>query len=564
MEAELLSVNVGRPRVRQSDRGPVRTAIGKEPVAGPRWIGRLDVEGDFQADLGGHGGEQRAVLVYDVRHYAYWSERLGRDDLRAGIFGENFTVRGMPEDSVRIGDRYRIGTAEFEVTQPRVTCYRLGLQLGVRELPRLFVETGRTGFYLRVLRPGTVVGGDRVELLRPDPTGLTVVQVDRLLYGRTRPVELLRQALEIPALSPGWRASFADLLAGRAADAAGRPAPAPAWPGWRAFRVAAKEPASEVAVSLRLEPVDGGPLPAYPAGQFVSVRLMLPDGPALVRTWSLSAAADPTGWRLTVRRAGAASAYLHDRVPVGEVVELVAPRGEFTLAAAPPDAPLGFVTAGIGITPVVGMVDELLAAGPLHRDVLFLYGARSGAEHSFAGWTGSLRRADPRLTVRVLYSRPGPADRLGVEHDAVGRLDPDALAADPGPPDRHWFVCGPAELTRDILTALAAAGIPSGQLHAESFGLSARPAIPAGAATVTFARTGVTAAWQPGRAGFLLDLAEETGVPVTWSCRAGVCHLCLTGLLDGAVQAPDLPDPPPPGHVLICSSVPAGDVVLDA
>src|SRR6266567_6558632 len=135
--ARLLSVNVGLPRDIEWKGRSVHTAIWKNPVTGRCRVGRLNVDGDGQGDLGGHGGEQRAVFVYQLGSYRYWQEFLERDDFTYGQFGENFTVDGLPDDEVCIGDRYRIGTAEFEVTQPRVTCYRVGLRMGEPEMPAL-------------------------------------------------------------------------------------------------------------------------------------------------------------------------------------------------------------------------------------------------------------------------------------------------------------------------------------------------------------------------------------------------------------------------------------------
>ncbi|MFF4732716.1 MOSC domain-containing protein [Streptomyces mirabilis] len=149
--ATLLSVNVGRPKdVRWRDR-TVHTGAWKHPVDGPQMVRRLNIDGDGQGDLQGHGGEQRAVLVYQTQSYAYWRKVLERDDLEFGQFGENFTVDGLADDEVCIGDRYRIGEAEFEVTQPRVTCYRVGMRLNEPRMASLLVAHHRPAFYLRVI-----------------------------------------------------------------------------------------------------------------------------------------------------------------------------------------------------------------------------------------------------------------------------------------------------------------------------------------------------------------------------------------------------------------------------
>src|SRR4051812_2586829 len=161
--ARLLSVNVGLPRDIAWNGRTVHTAIWKDPVPGRCRVGRLNLEGDGQGDLGGHGGEQRAVYVYQIESYHYWREKLRRaDPLLYGQVGENFTIEGLPDDSVCIGDRYQIGSALFEVTQPRVTCYRLGIRMNERRMAALLTSSGRPGFYLRVLHEGEVGAGDEI------------------------------------------------------------------------------------------------------------------------------------------------------------------------------------------------------------------------------------------------------------------------------------------------------------------------------------------------------------------------------------------------------------------
>src|SRR5918911_4012872 len=160
--ARLLAVNVGLPRDVPWRDATVHTGIWKHPVAGPRMVRRLNIDGDGQGDLAGHGGEHRAVLVYQIDSYRYWQQQLGRDDFAYGQFGENFTIDGLPDDEVCIGDRYRIGEAEFEVTQPRVTCYRVGIRMNDPRMPALLVEHRRPGFYFRVLKEGKVTAGDEI------------------------------------------------------------------------------------------------------------------------------------------------------------------------------------------------------------------------------------------------------------------------------------------------------------------------------------------------------------------------------------------------------------------
>ena len=222
----VLSVNVGKPKNVPWQGKTVYTGVWKQPVDGPAMVRRLNIDGDGQGDLNGHGGEQRAVLVYQIDSYRHWARHFGRDDLSYGNFGENLTIDGLPDDEVCIGDRYRIGEAEFEVTQPRVTCYRVGMRLGQPELPALLVSHHRPGFYMRVIAEGRVQAGDQIVKTRTGPHALSVADTDALLYLPGRDSQRLRDATDIPALSPGWQQSFRDLL---------RPA-APARPAWPGFR----------------------------------------------------------------------------------------------------------------------------------------------------------------------------------------------------------------------------------------------------------------------------------------------------------------------------------------
>jgi len=175
-------------------------------------VRRLNVEGDGQGDMNGHGGERRAVFVYQMDSYRYWQNQLGRNDFVYGQFGENFTVDGLPDTEVCIGDRYRIGSALFEVTQPRVTCYRLGIRLNEPEMAALVVKHGRPGFYFRVLEEGKVEAGDEITRVASGPEQMSVVEISALLYMPGHPRNQLERALRIPSLSTGWRKSFEALL----------------------------------------------------------------------------------------------------------------------------------------------------------------------------------------------------------------------------------------------------------------------------------------------------------------------------------------------------------------
>src|SRR6201991_759178 len=236
MVARLVSVNVGMPKDVPWQGKTVHTGIWKAPVEGPVMVRRLNIDGDGQGDLAGHGGEQRAGMVYQTESYDYWRDYLGRDDLRPGNFGENFTVSGLSDRDVCIGDRYQIGEAEFEVTQPRVTCFRVGMRLGVPEMPNLLVSQHRPGFYFRVITEGLARAGDDIVLTRRGRHQLSVADVDALLYLPDRDIDLLRKIVDVPALSPGWQQSFRDMLVEQDKPSA-PPQPVAGWQGFRPLRV---------------------------------------------------------------------------------------------------------------------------------------------------------------------------------------------------------------------------------------------------------------------------------------------------------------------------------------
>ncbi|RXT54305.1 MOSC and FAD-binding oxidoreductase domain-containing protein [Bradyrhizobium betae] len=579
--AHLLSVNVGLPRDVAWQGRTVHTGIWKAPVTGPRRVRRLNIDGDGQGDTAGHGGEQRAVYVYQDESYHYWQQHLGRSNLVPGQFGENFTVEGLADTEVCIGDRYRIGSALFEVTQPRVTCYRLGIRMEEPDMAALLVKHGRPGFYFRVIEEGDVEAGDEITQVARGPESMSVSEINALLYLPPHPRERLERALRIPALSRGWNHSFAALLAQKDNPATGNaglgPAasPPPAWHGFRPFRVARKIAESSNVTSLVLEPADGQPVATALPGQFVVVRL----GPsAMTRSYSLSRRADAACLRISIKREahGAASGYVADELKTGDVVELGAPRGSFTLRQ---DArPVVLLSAGIGVTPVLAMLHALTAEGST-REVWWLHGTRNGHEHPFAAEARELLAALAYHHSHVCFSAPDPADRPGADFDSAGHLDQRLLQTLNVPRDGDFYLCGPAAFMSDLTAGLSALGVAADSIHTELFGskpsltpgIAAAPTVathlPAGAAgpgpTVSFARSGLNVLWGPSYAS-LLELAEACDVPVRWSCRTGVCHNCESGLLAGDVSyTPDPLDPPADGNVLICCARPQGDIVID-
>jgi len=585
--ARLLSVNVGLPRDIEWKGRTVRTAIWKDPIQGRCRVRRLNLEGDGQGDLAGHGGEQRAVFVYQHESYGYWQEQLKRTDFVYGQFGENFTIEGLPDDAVCIGDRYQIGSAVFEVTQHRVTCYRVGIRMNEPRMPALLTSSGRPGFYLRVLQEGEVGAGDSIEKVGESENRMTVAEINALLYSPNHSRERLEHALRIGALSPGWRSSFEALLRSQSSSAqsgnAGlMPAAAahPAASGFRPLTVTAIDQESADVISLALQSRDGLPLPAALPGQYVVLRLRrMAGGSPLFRSYSLSGCQSTDRYRISVKiePGGAAGTYLHDHVQVGTELDVSSPRGSFVLQSG--DRPVVLLSAGIGATPVMAMLHSL-AAEHSTRQILWFYGTRDRQHHPFATEVRGLMRTLTSGNSYTCYSRPGSGDKVAEDFDAIGHLSRSVFDKVGVPPDADVYICGPGRFMADMKETLTAGGVAPERIHVELFNgsesmtpgvvgtVTRAPHAPAPdantGALVSFARSGVTAHWNKSAWQSLLELAEACDVPVRWSCRTGVCHSCESGLVSGAVvYGPEPLDPPAQGNLLVCCSQPTGDVVID-
>ena len=553
----LLSVNVGLPRDITWQGKTVHTGIWKTPVDGPRMVRRLNIDGDGQGDLAGHGGERRAVFVYQMDSYRYWQNHLGRNDFVYGQFGENFSVDGLSDAEVCIGDRYRIGGALFEVTQPRVTCYRLGIRMNEPEMAALVVKHGRPGFYFRVLEEGEVVAGDEITQVVSGPERMSVSEIDALLYMPGHPRDELERALRIPSLSTGWRHSLEALLTQQSEGslttgnaglnaAAGPPL---AWRGFRPLRVSRKVHESGNVISLLLEPTDEQPIAAALPGQFVVLRLGPASAPALMRSYSLSGEPGTSYYRVSIKREvhGAAGAYVDDELRVGDIVPTSAARGNFTLR--PGDTPVVLLSAGIGVTPVLAML-HVLAAEASTRKIWWLHGTRNGREHPFAEETRGLLNSLAYHHSYICYSSPDREDRPNVDFDAPGRLNMQLLGELNLPRNGDFYICGPSTFMSDLTAGLKAWGVVPDRIHTETFGagLSITPGIaasrrrpphlpadpPGSGYMVSFARSGLNVRWGSSFQS-LLELAEACDVPVRFACRTGVCHTCETGLVAGTI-----------------------------
>jgi ferredoxin-NADP reductase len=344
------------------------------------------------------------------------------------------------------------------------------------------------------------------------------------------------------------------------------------------MRVASIHKESENVTSFILDPIDGQPLPVFQAGQFIVLRLHLdPDKPPVLRSYSLSDLPVADHFRISVKSElnGIGSSFLCKRTHPGDVLEVSAPHGTFTLSRG--QNPVVLVSAGVGATPVMSMLHTLAAEGS-QREIWWIHGARNRVDHPFAEESRSLLKQLPRGRGYIVYSRPAAIDQVGADFDAPGHIDTDLLEKIGVSQGSEFYLCGPSLFLQSMRDGLRNWGVPAENVHAEIFGsLEAitpgiaqvvhTPHLPQGqpgpGPGVSFARSGITAAWDP-KFGSLLELAEACDVPVRWSCRAGACHTCMTGLIDGSVTYnPEPLERPAPGNVLVCCSRPEAAITLD-
>ncbi len=580
---KLLSVNVSQPREVIHKGKTVRTGIFKEPVGGRINARTMNLDGDGQADLVGHGGEMRAVLIYSRENYDYWANELGRSDFGFGHFGENFTVEGMLDEQVRVGDRFRIGTALFEVSQPRVPCYKLAMKMGIEGFYARLLESGRPGFYFRVLEAGEVGAGDEIPLVESDPIGMTVRDLSNLLYFQKGDLEGARKALRIKALSPGWVRSFKSRL--EKAELGNK-----SQEQFRTLVVTRKVRESENITSFYLVSEDAKPLDPFLPGQFLPLQLDVPGQyQPVLRTYSLSDAPHENHYRLTIKREsappdqpdaypGVASNYFHGQVEVGARLLAKAPRGRFVLDPQG-EAPVVLLSAGVGLTPMVSMLNAIAGSGS-KRPTWFVHGCRNRRAHALSESVREIARAHDNIRVHIRYSQPTAEDLVGRDYDDRGYVDA-ALIRRLIPEtdsDCDFYLCGPTPFLKSLFDGLLEWGVPAHRIHYEFFGPASAlanreqvsaPKQRAGASecceqiAVTFSRSGVTANWNPSLES-ILELAEANGLSPDYSCRSGVCRTCMSTLREGEVEYVLEPlDPPDPGSVLICCTKPRTNLIVD-
>jgi ferredoxin-NADP reductase/MOSC domain-containing protein YiiM len=565
--ARVRAVSVSVPRLVEIHGRPISTSIVHDAHPGPLAFG-----------AGGPAGNSTAVHTEDVlampaEHYDYWARELGVERSAWGDchFGENLMLFGLNEHSLRVGDRLSIGpTALFEVTSPRIPCFKLSWRLGQPEsfLKRL-VDSGLTGFYLRVLRAGEVGPGDAVTFTSTNEHSIGVAALSQLLSDESADLTRLRAAIASPGLGHQASTMLRDRIT-RITD--GERCRIGRWSGWRAVQIARIDAESAGVRSFVLRPKSDERLADYRAGQFLSVRFAGPDGRKQTRTWSLSDYAEGgPSYRISVLRVGSGSGHWHERMRVGDTVEIRSPQGSFTLDRATPFRVV-LISAGIGVTPLLSML-KAHACRPDPPPLLWIHSARDGAAHALRSDAERVLGSNALFRSHIVYTAPRPEDRPGVDFQSGVRLTQERLGELLGtsyvcrPFGREieipsyagaFYLCGPKPFEEMVHQALMNLGVPASHIQSEQFGRHSADT-PSGLdrAEVRFVRSGKVAEWTAESDLSLLDLAELQDIDAPFSCRAGTCHTCAVHVRRGAVRYALAPTVPPAlGEALICCARP--------
>ena len=576
---KILSINVSEVKEVPYRGGTVTTGIFKVPADGPVTVRKLNIDGDDQADRRVHGGYDMAVYAYPIEHYSFWQKELGRKEFPLGQFGENLTIRGLSEEEARVGDIFRTGDLKLQVTQPRIPCYKLALRMQAGDdFPGRFQQSGRMGFYFRVLEEGEVRSGDQMELLQTDQDSVTIAEFIRTYLYDSHDVEKLERLLRSRDLGDAWRKYLEDIL-GKV-----RPvATLEGWQGYRPFVVDRKVKESENITSFHLQPRDGKDLPPFLPGQYLTLKLRIESqSKPVTRTYSISSSPNRReAYRITVKRlgpppdssqapAGIGSSHLHDSVDAGDELSIKAPRGKFVLDPRT-SSPIVLLSAGVGLTPLLSML-AAVAEEEGARPVWFVHGTRNGREHALREEVRQLAAGHENIRLHFAYSRPASVEIAGRDFDSQGRITVELLKDILPPAAYDFYLCGPTPFMQELYRDLESWGVPPARIHYEFFGprtdlsggRKSREPEPADADwEVSFARSEMTVRWS-SEFGNVLELAEAQGLRPDFSCRAGICHTCMVPLIRGAVEyVCDPIDLPDPGHVLICCAKPKTDVVID-
>lgn len=545
MEGRILSLCLSEPKTVSYRGEDVRTGIFKAPFEGPVFVSFAGLEGDGQADLRFHGGVHKAVYAYPAEHYHYWKKQTGRA-VPHGAFGENLTVTGLDESTVRIGDIFAVGEVLLEVSEPRIPCFKLVMRMEAgMDFSTRFLASGRSGIYFRVLREGHISPGDTLTRIESDGTSPSVLEFVALTQWAGRTADRLRRAATARGLSAAWHRNIRNKLSQELTVSLGNR------PGEQRLRVAGIREETDTVRSIYLVPADGGAPFNHLAGQFLPITLTDSRGGAIRRSYSISSAPGDDALRLTVRlernqdgTPGAGSSLVHALEP-GDEIGANPPAGGFH---PDPDATSGLVLAGagIGMTPLVAIASDALARG---RKVRIVLSIKDLSELPLREDLAKLEANHPDFQVEIVQTSGS---------SAAPRLTADHLR----PFDDHEevYLCGPPGFVSGLRAQLGKIGVPDWRIFSETFephsttaDLNQKPS------EVSFSELSGPVS---NHGETLLATAEAHGLAAPSGCRAGSCGLCVTRLKSGKVRYVELVDNPDQQLVHICVAAPDGAVEL--
>jgi MOSC domain-containing protein YiiM/ferredoxin-NADP reductase len=559
------SVNVSQRKVVDWRDQQIETGFYKTPVTGPVNLRGVNLTGDDQADRAVHGGPFKTVYAYPHEHYARWHDDITDGDLDPGAFGENLTLTGVLEEDVASGDILHIGSAVLIVTEPRVPCWKLAMRFGKDDMPAVFARRGLTGWYMAVHSEGSMAAGDTITIEQTREPRVTIRQLADL---RSRPGEadltILDAARHLPWLTTEWH-DFIERLLER------RLSPIPARPAARhGVRIAGRRPLGPDVIELELASATGEGLPSAEPGQFIALSVEGRHGRRATRCYTLCGPQDSDRWRIAIKQvpdADHSSPLISHRMrelPIGQELDAAPPAGTFTLDLREPGRPLVLIGAGIGVTPIIAMLREILADPALRRDPVIVVHACQSPDRELYADVFQQAQSTPGVVVHTFCLTGGPTV-AGQQH--AGLLDADRLLELVPSTRADFFVCGPPALTSSLHDGLVSKGMPLEHFHTEAFGPTAARATHIsrpGPCEVTFDQSSYTIL-STDASETILDIAERYGIQIESSCRSGSCGTCATAILDGDVAYPTEPTAPHSANTVIaCVAIPTTNVVIDA
>jgi len=565
IDIRLLSICVGQPRSVPIVADPEPTAFVKRAADGPVMARAEGLAGDALGTPRKLGVANHAVYVLPAETLEYWRDRLSRPTLEFGELGENIVIDCPDEETVAIGDRIKIGAAELTVIQPRIPCYKLAHFLGMpQSFPHGFLKSGRTGFYCAVTRPGLIERGDAGHWVPADEPRVSSSRFIELTQFSTDR-QAISGLLDNPYVINGWKDTIRRRL--EKLEAVSR---RPEGDGWLDVRCQRIDDEGEGIKSFHLADASGV-LNDARGGQFLTVRRMA-GAKMVIRNYSISMpagtqAAEAGCVRISVKlerapsgHVGAMSGALHADFKVGENLSVRPPAGHFTLPESADRGDILLASGGIGITPMLGMLWQAVAEGR-RENFRLVHAHRATGAFPFAGELKTLTRRLANLRVEAFNTGASGASVEGLSLRS-GRPDWSASLA-PLSRDGLVYACGPGAMIEAVVEAAAARGLGDSAVITESFGTGS-VAMDGARARISFARSGRTVQWTPSE-GSLLDLAISSGIDVSYSCRSGICGSCEAPVLAGGFAYPQgfTAQTTGNGHILLCSAVPKGDLIID-